>query len=80
MPTYHFTLRKCPPLDYRGLPREYPDLDTALADAQRAAREVVGQHLRSDGLRVDQASLDIEDERHRPVARIMLAELVRRAS
>jgi hypothetical protein len=80
MPTYHFTLRKCQPLEYRGAPREYRDLEAALADAQGTARNLLGQYLRKIDMHMVRGILDIEDERNRPVARIMLADLVSRAS
>jgi hypothetical protein len=80
MPTYYFTLRKCEDPGYRELCREYPDLDAALVDAQGTARAVVGQRLRRAGPNDLHGSLDIEDDRHRPVARIMLADLVRHIS
>lgn len=74
MPTYYFNLKRCQVPEYRELSREHPNLETALADAQGTARRV-RVRLRQLGSEAVQASLDIEDERHVPVARIMLANV-----
>jgi len=79
MPTYYFNLKKCHDPEFCEFSRDHPDLLTALADAQGTAR-VVEQRLRQRGLRDLHGSLDIEDERHSPVARILLADLVRHVS
>jgi len=59
--------------------REYPDLNAALAEANRKARSLLARRLRerSSDLR---GRLDVEDERGRTVARIELAELAHQIS
>jgi hypothetical protein len=74
MPTYYFNLTRCQVPEYRELRREYPNLETALADAQSTARRVRGQ-LRQLGSEATRSSLDIENDQHIPVARIMLANV-----
>jgi len=63
-------------VDHHETCREYPDLQAALADAQGAARAVVTGRLHKHRPPELRGSLDIEDEQRRPVARIMLADLV----
>jgi hypothetical protein len=80
MPSYYFSLRNRHTIERRERARDYPDLQAALADAQGAARAAIDQRLRRQEPIEPQGCLDIEDEQHRPVARIMLAELAHQLS
>ena len=79
MPRYRFSFRFADAASTPGQCREFPNLAAALAEAQHAARALIRnrmRHLRS----TPSGSLDIEDETHRPLARIMLAEVARQIS
>ena len=54
--------------------REYPDLNAALAEANRTARSLLAKRLRErpSDLR---GRVDIEDDRRRTVARVLFADL-----
>jgi len=57
-----------------GQGRDYPDLETALAAANRTARSLIEGKI--SGVAFDpRGRLDVQDERRRPVARILFAEL-----
>ncbi|WP_404338079.1 DUF6894 family protein [Sphingomonas sp. MMS12-HWE2-04] len=80
MPLYHFQLRDGDQAVPANPPREYPDLRAALAGAHGMARALIsGQRLKGAPLAM-RGSFDIEDERHEPVARILLADLERQLS
>lgn len=79
MPVYHFTLRNRDTVAHRHAGREYPDLRAALADAHRAARSMIHNRRRHRAPDLP-GSFDVEDARHQPVARILLADLVRQLS
>ena len=77
MPAYCFRL--CTP-DHHPHPteqRELPDLRQALIAGHGLARKLLRQRLGRAPLH---GSLDIEDERNQPVARILLADLARQLS
>lgn len=74
MPAYRFCLRTPDHHHHRVARQELPDLRAALIVAHRFAR------LWSGGGRALRGSLDIEDERDEPVARILLADLARQYS
>jgi hypothetical protein len=80
MPNFRFSLRDCETITYRARERDYPDLSSALIDANTKARALIRSQLRQPGAIALKGSLDIEDEQHRPAARIMLAELSRQLS
>lgn len=76
MPHYHFCLRtpnQVPHLDER---RELPGLREALIAAHGAARAMIHKQVRRGPCELH-GSLDVEDERRQPVARILLAEVAR---
>lgn len=75
MPQFFFRLRTP---DAVHLPQafELPDLRAALIAANSAARRVVRNKIR-DAHRPLTGSFDVENDRHEPVARIMLADLAR---
>lgn len=77
MPVYHFCLRHRNVVAHRSPASEYPDLRAALVGAQRAAGKMVRQRVRHHEPVDRQDSFDIEDDRHQPVARILLADLAR---
>lgn len=81
MPQYYFQLRTtnaAPPVPVQE-PRDLPDLQAAMIEAQRAVRTMVRTRAGHAPLTL-RGSLDIEDERRQPVARIMLADVARQIS
>jgi hypothetical protein len=81
MPLYYFHLRThdaaAAPATGKG--REFPNLSAALAEAQHAARSTIRRRMRRvPGM--PNGSLDIEDEKRQPIARILLAEVARQIS
>lgn len=79
MPHYYFHLRTSnavPDVERGG---DFPDLSSALAEAHSAARVMLHGRTRQAPLDVH-GSLDIEDDRHRTVARILLADVARQIS
>jgi hypothetical protein len=77
MPRYFFNLPDHSSHDLsRDHAREYPDLRAALAEAHHAARSILHTHVRRGAVDL-RGRLDIEDERHQPVARILFADVAR---
>lgn len=76
MPNFYFNVRTSHPVTHHPEPRELPDLRQAMVAAHGLAGALIRKQLRH-GAPAPAGSLDIEDERRRPVARIMLAELAR---
>lgn len=58
---------------------QFPDLATALAEAQRVGRRLIRQRVRRKICKL-RGSLDIRDERDHCVARIPLADLISQMS
>jgi hypothetical protein len=79
MPHYFFQVRTRDEAARVPQSREYPDLKTALAEAHSAARAMIHNQVRRTRGEV-RGSLDIQDERHEPVARILLADVARQIS
>ncbi|MDV3459051.1 hypothetical protein RZN05_18780 [Sphingomonas sp. HF-S4] len=80
MPQFFFQLRTqgtAPRFD--DSPRDLPSLAAALAEGQGRARALLHNHLRRAPGPVH-GTLEIEDDRHRPVARILLADIARQIS
>ncbi len=77
MPAYRFCVRTPDLHPHDAERRELPDLRAALIAGHDLARAL----LRHRGARKPvRGSLDIEDERNQPVARILLADLARQLS
>jgi hypothetical protein len=77
MPAYCFRLRTPDHHPHPAEHRDLPDLREALIAGHGLARAL----LRRRGRRVPlHGSLDIEDDRNQPVARILLADLARQLS
>ncbi|RYY23847.1 MAG: hypothetical protein EOP62_18925 [Sphingomonadales bacterium] len=74
MPLYYFQLRTTDAAAHPAQCRTFPDLATALAEAQHSARSMIRNRMRriQDPLK---GSLDIEDEMRQPRARILLADV-----
>lgn len=80
MPCYYFQLRTAnQPSRLPIERRELPDLRAAMLEAQRAARALIHHHPRRAPESV-RGCLDVQDEQHRPVARIMLADIAHQIS
>lgn len=79
MPLYYFQLRTTDAAPHPAQSRTFPDLAAALAEAQHSARGMMRNRMRHL-LGTPGGTLDIEDEAHQPVARIMLAEVARQIS
>ncbi|WP_066795879.1 DUF6894 family protein [Sphingomonas soli] len=79
MPLYHFHLRTrdeaCHPTHSRML----PNLAAALAEAQHAARDMIRSRMRKM-CSAPSGTLEIEDEKGRPIARILLADVAQQIS
>ena len=80
MPLYYFALRNRDTVAHRDAGRDFPDLRTALTHAQGVARSMIHNRLHRRQPVELRGSFDIEDEQHRPMARIMLADLARQLS
>lgn len=78
MPQYYFQLRTNQSAPVDSAPIELPSLAAALVEARSAARTLVTKARRP--AQPLHGSLDVEDERRRPVARILLAEIARQIS
>jgi hypothetical protein len=80
MPLYYFHLRTHDAAaSATDDGREFPNLSAALAEAQHAARAMIRNRMRRlPG--TPNGTLDIEDEKRRPIARILLAEVARQIS
>lgn len=76
MPQFFFRLRTPDHTDHLAQAHEHPDLRAALIAANFAARRVVRREGRTAHSPIA-GSLDVENERQEPVARIMLAGLAR---
>ena len=73
MPRYYFHLHNDIDVpDDEGA--ELPDLAAAIAHAKFSAREVMGQILKDEGRITFHHSIDVEDEDHQVVARVMFSE------
>ncbi|MBB5708887.1 DUF6894 family protein [Sphingomonas xinjiangensis] len=80
MPSYSFHLQTARSTQLmQGSGRDFPDLRSALAEAQRAARSLIHKQVRRAPCALH-GSLDIRDERGSAVARILLAEVARQIS
>lgn len=80
MPLYGFHLQpeiEAIPFNYPL--RDFPDLRAALIEANVAARAII-KRKRGGGAIRWHGSLDIENEQHEPVARILLADIARQIS
>ncbi|OAN62174.1 DUF6894 family protein [Sphingomonas sp. TDK1] len=77
MPAYCFQLRTPDHHPHAAERRELPDLRHALIAGHHFARNLLRGHAGPKQIR---GSLDIEDESNQPVARILLADLVRQLS
>jgi hypothetical protein len=80
MPHYFFRIRSNEASEREVSGRDYPNLWTGMVDAQEAARKMIHKRPRRAGMPDLQGCVDVEDEHHRPVARIMLSELARQLS
>jgi len=79
MPHYFFSLKTRNAIPHAERGGDFPDLRAALAEANAAARSML--HTRRQRTPFDvHGSLDVEDERRRPVARILLADVARQIS
>jgi hypothetical protein len=78
MPCFYFHLRTANHAE-QAERREFPDLREALIAANGAARSLIHKHVRRAPAPLH-GSLDIQDERRLPVARIMLADVARQIS
>ncbi len=77
MPQYFFSLRTPdahPSLGEHG--GVFPDLRTALAEANSTARSLIHKRVRRAPVNLH-GSIDVEDERRQPIARILLADVAR---
>jgi hypothetical protein len=74
MPLFYFHQRDTPscPADQR---RDLRDLGEALAEANRMARTILARA--PDPARLARSALDIENEGHAVVARVMFADVMR---
>ena len=79
MPLYFYHVRTPDRIARRAESHECPNLDMALVRAQRAARALVRNPVRR-GLTAIRGSLDIEDERQKIAARLLLADVAHRIS
>ncbi|AQR74262.1 DUF6894 family protein [Sphingomonas sp. LM7] len=80
MPQFFFQLRTQGSAPRRDdTPREFPSLAAALAEGQGRARSLIHNHRRRAPAPL-RGTLEIEDERHHPVARILLADIARQIS
>jgi hypothetical protein len=80
MPQYFFNLRT--PDSHASQAAQggtFPGLRTALAVANGAARALIHKRVRRAPIDLHR-SLDIEDERRQPIARILLADVARQIS
>lgn len=77
MPAYCFRLRTPDRLPHPAERRDLPDLREALIAGHGLARSLLRHRHGGAPLH---GSLDIEDERNQPVARILLADLARQLS
>ena len=79
MPIYFLNLRSRDPAERREVRCECRDLSAALDRALQTARNIIGRGY--EPMTMDSRDrVDIEDEHHRPVARIVLAELAQQIS
>jgi hypothetical protein len=76
MPHYFFSLKTHGAIPHTERSGDFPDLRAALVEANATARSMLHTRRNHAPLEVH-GSLDVEDERRRPVARIMLAEVAR---
>lgn len=79
MPEYHFRLRTPNQVEHAPERRELSDLREALIAAHGVARGLIHNHVRRKPCELH-GSLDVEDEQRRPIARILLADVVRQIS
>jgi hypothetical protein len=79
MPNYFFRVRTPDRAIRQAECHQLPDLDAALVIAQRTARSLVRVPVRR-GRTIIAGSLDIENEGHQPIARLMLAEIAHQMS
>lgn len=74
MPLFYFHQRDTPPCPADTW-RDLPDLGEALAEANRMARTILART--PDPTRLARSALDIENEGHAVVARVMFADVMR---
>ncbi|WP_162839605.1 DUF6894 family protein [Sphingomonas sp. ATCC 31555] len=79
MPNYHFCFRTPNNIDHLSEQHDLPDLRRALIAAHQVGRTLLHNQVRRAPIALH-GTLDIEDEDHQPVARILLADLVRQIS
>lgn len=79
MPQFFFQLRTAGTHAPDDKPRDLPSLAAALAEGQGRARALIHNHRRRTPAPLH-GMLEIEDDRHRPVARILLADIARQIS
>lgn len=79
MPHYSFRLNTRNAIAHADQGGDFPDLRAALVGAHSTARAMLRTRTRHTLIEL-RGSLDVEDERHRPVARILLAEVARQIS
>jgi len=77
MPHYYLRTRR-PQMRSRCELREFPDLNTALAAANRKARSILRRCGARDAL--ISGTVDIEDDGRLPLARVLFAEVQQRIS
>lgn len=76
MPRYFFRLQSQDEIIHPDKSRELPDMAAALAAANGMARALLDNPMHPLPL-PSRGSLDVEDERRRPIARVLLAEVAR---
>ena len=79
MPQFFFRLNTRNAIAHQAQSGEFPDLRAALAGAHSAARAMLHTRHRHAPIELH-GCLDVEDEGHRPVARILLADVARQIS
>lgn len=76
MPRYFFRLQSQDEITHPDKSRELPDVAAALAAANGMVRALLDNPMRPVPL-PSRGSLDVEDERRRPIARVLLADVAR---
>lgn len=79
MPTYIFRVRTPDKVAHDTMCHEFPNLDAALIVAVRTARSLVRNPVRR-GIKTISGSLDVENEAHQTVARLVLREVAHQIS
>jgi len=79
MPSFTFRLRTPDKVAHGAECHDFPDLDTALIVASRTARSLVRNPVRR-GIKTLSGSLDVENDAHQTVARLVLREVAHQIS